>query len=458
MQSGPKRRGRDGGLILLIAALLGLLLAACDFSQGEPVRVVLISLDTLRYDQLPATIEGPSAMPLTAARARRGVRFERFYASTSITQPSHVSMFTGLHPWEHGVTRNGIPLSERIRTLAEMLEDSGFETKAVVASFPLTSRFGFARGFDSFVEDFDERFGRADVWEKDWQVPGSRFFTGADSVSTRAIQQIDQASASKQFFWFHYFDPHSPYGSSYGHTFRKPELMRALARDPSRKEELLGRARRGYGADVKFLDTELDRLFTRLERDAAEVPTHIVVVADHGESLGEGGSVGHGSLVSEEQLHVPAFILSPGLEPSLRSDVSSSIDIAHTLLALAGVEPKGTVLRGRDLTKPPTAPTRAFAMRKTFHDGKFKDVRLDGVVHVLEGSLFCQIDGDGQMHRGNAAGLAPDESAGDALDPSGREEILARFRRFEEELEGVAEGVEMDEETRRGLKALGYLE
>ena len=64
--------------------------------------------------------------------------------------------------------------------------------------------------------DFDHSFGGAAEWERNWEVPGSRFFSHSDRISTSAIQQIDQATASKQFFWFHYFDAHSPYGSTAG--------------------------------------------------------------------------------------------------------------------------------------------------------------------------------------------------------------------------------------------------
>ncbi|HUF78425.1 MAG TPA: sulfatase-like hydrolase/transferase, partial [Thermoanaerobaculia bacterium] len=94
-----------------VRALIGLTilvtLGAC--RDPQPVRVVLVTLDTLRYDSLvPAEGEGAeSAMPRLLERSRAGVRFERFYAATSITQPSHASMLTALHPWEHGVVSNG---------------------------------------------------------------------------------------------------------------------------------------------------------------------------------------------------------------------------------------------------------------------------------------------------------------------------------------------------------------
>ena len=444
----------------LIRAILFLSMAltACGGPTEEPMRVVLISLDTLRYDKLPATVDGPTAMPLTHARARRGLQFEHFYTATSATQPSHASMFTGLHPWEHGVTRNGIPLADDFRTVAQVLEESGFETRAVEASFPLTRRFGFAAGFGEFEQDFDQRLGSGRRWEGEWKVPGAQFFSRGDHISDRAIEQIDRATGAKQFFWFHYFDPHAPYGSSLGGTIRSKEIIAGRRQSEALAQELLERAREGYAADVSYLDSELDRLFTRLERDADEIPTHIIVVADHGESFGEGGVLAHGTRVSEEQLHVPAFIISPSLAPVLRSDVAGSIDIAHTMLSLAGVEATDALGNGRDLTRPTTAKTRAFAMRKTFHGSAMEEERLDGKVHVLRGRLFCEINADGKMVRGNSEGLLPLEVAGDSLEPADRDRILDRFRVFEEMLGSVTPGGPLDGETEEALKALGYVE
>ena len=60
-----------------------------------------------------------------------------------LTQPTHATLFTGKHPWQHGVTRNGQILLEERRTVAEELREAGFATRAVVASFPLAGRFWF---------------------------------------------------------------------------------------------------------------------------------------------------------------------------------------------------------------------------------------------------------------------------------------------------------------------------
>ena len=93
-------RGLAGSLALLLAA------ACTPAKPAVEQRIVLITLDTLRADRLA------SAMPRSLAFAEEGRIFERAYAATSTTQPTHASLFTGLHPWQHGVVRNGIVLAE----------------------------------------------------------------------------------------------------------------------------------------------------------------------------------------------------------------------------------------------------------------------------------------------------------------------------------------------------------
>lgn len=157
-------------LLLLALVAAAVLVAVTGRIDRRPVRVVVITLDTLRYDGLapdPRGGDDASPMPGLLRRAREeGLFFERFYAATSVTQPSHASMFTALHPWEHGVVSNGQILRADFTTVAERLQGEGFATGGIVASFPLAGRFGFAQGFDDFTEDFVEQPVTWRMWER----------------------------------------------------------------------------------------------------------------------------------------------------------------------------------------------------------------------------------------------------------------------------------------------------
>lgn len=425
---------------------LAVFASGCSRPVPARVRLVLVTLDTLRYDVFAGGALR-AAMPRLLERARRGTRFSHFYAATSTTEPSHATMFTGLHPWQHGVVRNGEVLAGRFRTVAEVLREAGFETRAVVASYPLAAEFGFAQGFDAFYDRFTTGVRGARVWEGH-TLPSGRFFSRADAVTAHALEALDAARGRRQFFWFHYFDPHAPYGSSRGKGWMESDVFRRVAAgEPA--SDVIAEVRRRYREDASYLDRELDRLLARLESDAGRYETHVLVVADHGERLGEADSVGHGYGLDPVEIRVPALILSPKLPPGVREDVAGSIDVAPTLVALAGVD--ATWPGGRDLVRGGASarPPGALGMRRTFRARQPGERLLDGSVRPIPPLLFYAIDADGRTRLFDGRRLlgppAPDDAA-----------QRERFRAFERELaEHTARGA-LDPAVGQRLRALGY--
>jgi arylsulfatase A-like enzyme len=430
---------------LLAAIAVGC--AACGEARPR-VRIVLVTLDTLRYDALAGRRDLPSQMPRTLARAAKGLSFERFHAASSSTQPSHASMFTGLDPWEHGVTRNGQVLADSQHTVAERLREHGFETHAVIGSFPVASRFGFAQGFDSYREDFTRDLFGASRWGGE-VVRDGRFFSDAELVTEHAIASLDQARGDAQFFWFHYFDPHAPYGGSVGLELNKTHVIAQVQARPQRREAELRRLRELYDLDVAHLDGWLERLFARLDAEPG-FETHVVVASDHGENLGEDGSIGHGDGLSEAEIRVPAFVLSPRAAPGVRDDVCGSVDVAATLLALAGVAAGDLDPRARDLTRPPPEPARlrAWGMRRTLAK-KSSELRLDGRRHPLQPWLFYVAEPNGRIVRGDGRGVEP---GGDGAG------LAERFRELEARAGATLRSDPLDAESERALRELGYIQ
>jgi len=405
---------------------------------------VLVTLDTLRYD----CVAGDAAcMPRLAQAARDGEAFDRAYSATSSTQPSHASLLTGLHPWEHGVQRNGAVLADSLQTVVETLHAAGWWTGAVVASFPLARQFGFAQGFDDYDDHFTSGEGLGE-WA-DEQPDGGHFFTPGGLVTDRALALLDHATGSRQFLWVHYFDAHAPYGSATGQEMRVGELRAAARGHSPQLQELIDRAHRLYDQDATFIDGQLGRLLDRLAQDEPGWETHVVITADHGESFGDDGFFAHGSSVSPAQVHVPLIVLSPRVRPGPREDVAGSVDVASTLLSLAGLgaQDRG---RGRDLTAdPPARPPSVFGMRRTYV-GSDEEVRLDGSVEQLQGTLSFYAVIDDQQAVGNSAGVVGA--------PAGREDDLRQlFGRFEQELDGGSAAELLDAQTQSRLEALGYV-
>src|SRR5712691_6813553 len=213
--------------------------------------ILFVTLDTTRADAI-----GPEQIrvetPAYNVLANRGLRFRYAYAAVPQTLPSHTSMLTGLYPAGHGVRENSRYLAANHPLVAERLHDAGYRTAAFVSAFALAKRFGLARGFDVYDEDFGaERAERT-----------------AKETTDRVLAWLDQNSAQPLFLWVHYYDPHYPY------TPPEPYKTR-YAKQP-------------YYGEVASMDEELGRLVAAFEQ-RIKLPVAIIIAADHGEGLGDHG-------------------------------------------------------------------------------------------------------------------------------------------------------------------------
>ena len=427
--------------------------SAAQAPPTERVRVVLITLDTWRHDGFG------EAMPELAARAQHGLLFERAYASSSSTQPSHASLFTGLPPWEHGVTRNGLVLGEQHETLAEQLSAAGFDTSAVVASFPLHPRFGLTQGFAHVRAEFDQgRREKTHTWEgvdADWD----RFHSLCDTTTREALAAVDELSGDRQFLWVHYYDPHSPYGDSAGleKTLETKDLTaRAVSGYTANLDKITDRARRFYDQDLTALDTSLARLLERLDADGQAIATHVVITSDHGESFGDDGSYGHGARLTPAQVHVPLLLLSPRVQPGRRDDVTGLVDVYATLRELAGL-PVGPRGRGRDLLAgAPRDGGRAWGMRRTYVEDA-KDIRSDGSAEPITGYRFFLVDGSGHwVGDAQRVDRIDVQGAGEWSGTARGTEVRRAFAAMADAADALQSTEDLSDEARQGLEALGY--
>jgi arylsulfatase A-like enzyme/Flp pilus assembly protein TadD len=261
--------------------------------------VVLVTLDTTRADRLGCYGRANAGTPNLDRLAARGVRFADAWSVVPITLPSHLSMMTGCTPVAHGVRDNGDTRYDgRIPTLADRFAAVGYRTAAVVSATVLDSHWGASTGFGVY----DDRFG------------GNKERSAA-ATTTRALEIL--ASSTEPFFlWVHYFDPHQRYDPPAPFAARYPD-------DP-------------YQGEIASVDFELGRLLAALEKTARK--SIVVVVADHGESLGEHGERTHGIFTYRSTLSVPFLIIGPGI-PAGRvvSDPVSIVDLAPTVAELAGL-------------------------------------------------------------------------------------------------------------------------
>jgi choline-sulfatase len=282
-------------------------------AQTRP-SILLVTLDTTRAD-----VVGPEAAGITTpafnAVAARGRRYRQAYAAVPETLPSHVTMLTGLYPAGHGIHENGRYLGANQPVLAERLQRVGYRTAAFVSSFILARRFGLARGFEVYDDQFAP--GRSERTARET----------TDAVLAQvAAHPAPVASSVPLFVWVHYFDPHYPY--------EPPEPYR---------RQFPGHP---YLGEVAFMDAQLGRLVEAFEQHAPG-PIAIVLVGDHGEGLGEHGEALHGNLLYQSTMHVPLVIAGPGVGVGTGDSPVSTRRVYHTILDWAGVESAHS-LRGTD--------------------------------------------------------------------------------------------------------------
>jgi len=268
-----------------LLAFLACALSDCRRGSVFPrTSVVLISIDTLRADHLPAYGYSGVETPAIDSLARDGVLFENAYSHVPLTLPSHTTLFTGLLPFENGVRDNtGYILDPAQPTLAETLRQSGYATGGAVSAIVLAKASGISRGFQ-FYDDAIE------VAEPGVSL-GSLQRSGFESEQI-AEKWIAENRVGPFFFFFHIYEPHTPYQPPEPFATRYPD--------------------RPYDGEIATADAIVGKFLTFLKGRALYENSIIVLLSDHGEGLGDHGEDEHGLLLYRESIRVPLIIKLPG--------------------------------------------------------------------------------------------------------------------------------------------------
>ena len=292
-------------------------------ARQEALNVVVVTLDTTRWDRLGAYGDRAAQTPNLDRLAAEGVLFEQAITSVPLTLPAHSTLFTGLLPPRHGVRDNGgYVLDPKHTTLAHMLKDGGWKTGAFVGAFVLDGRWGLDQGFDTYVDDFDvAKYKTASV---------GNVARRANEVTDTALSWLEKNSNDPFFAWIHYYDAHTPYDP--------PEPYRSRFK------------KQPYAGEIAFVDSQLGRVLQWLDARDLTRRTIVVAIGDHGESLNEHGEGTHGLFIYESTTRVPFIIRAPFGKTAGRR-VSSTVrseDVMPTLLDLIGRSVPGDI-QGRTL-------------------------------------------------------------------------------------------------------------
>ncbi len=426
--SGPRARGAAAARpIATLASLLalGLLAASCSRSMGVPTfknaPVVLISIDTMRADRLPAYGYGKIRTPNLDRLLPEAWLFENAYTPCPMTAPAHTSMLTGQIPPEHGVRNNaGFVFDGKAHTsLPTLLKAHGYATGAAVSSYVLRYETGLGPLFDYYEDSLETAPG----------VESVHYRRSGDKTEAFAKEWIAKHAGEPFLFFFHIYEPHLPY--------EPPE--------PFKSEYGVT-----YDAMVATADSIVGTFLDDLKRLGVYDRALVIVTGDHGEGLGDHGEEQHSILLYREVMHVPLLVKLPGsLDGGQRIAAPVQLsDILPTVTAVLGIDTPKDV-SGASLLDAGRKPARVIYGETLFPrlNLGWSDLHCvwDARYHYISGprpELYDVVADPAERH---------DLAASDPADAARLAAALGRFPK------GSDRPATVDAETLKRLAALGYI-
>jgi arylsulfatase A-like enzyme/Flp pilus assembly protein TadD len=466
MRLGNRRepaRGSDGApdrtwsrliRVFTVGIMAGLAAyGGCGRGQKGP-SVLVIIVDTLRADHVGCYGYDQGATPNMDRLAAAGARFTECVASAPLTLPSISTILTSSYPIYHGVRDNGIfTLDESLTTMAEVFNNAGFATAAVVGAYVLDRDTGIDQGYEHFDCDFGDTYSRTSSLSPTRAREIGQTQRRAEEVTERAVQWLGTAHGAF-FLTVHYYDPHSPYDP------------------PSPFYEKYPQSR--YLGEVAYTDSQLPPVLQAAEKAAGEAGLITVLVADHGEGLGQHEERHHGFFIYDSTMLVPFMVVYPGPVPpgQVVDGQVATVDLAPTVLDLAGLTIpdswQGVSLARRIAARPLSGtsdrpsetegaenprPTYIETFRTRYSHGwsELTGVRYDGwkLVRAPKPELYDLKNDPAELNNLYSANEAMVERMQDVMD-----KCLARWRG---PLDGIGPNRELDQSALDKLETLGYI-
>ena len=328
--------------------------------------LILVVYDTARADGFEPWGAPEGATPVAAQLARGGSAPPHVVAPSNWTLPSHASMFTGMLPGALGLT-SGIKVGSKVgvnsralleersdRVLAEFLRRRGYLTGGISANPWIHEVNGFATGFDLFhsIRGVERKPPGGSLRTRlEWALDAwrARADDGATTAGHILRKWMDDRRADTPFFWFvNLMECHGPYlpprpfndlsglqrvrAALDAARYQTPEgSYRVTVGELRMPEDTIRRTRHLYARAIYQMDAWLGGITEELDRRGILDETLIVLASDHGENLGEDGTVGHLLSMSERLLRVPLIFSSP-VEP----DHDGPVSLAELPAMIAG--------------------------------------------------------------------------------------------------------------------------
>lgn len=320
--------------------------------EPEGLKVILISLDTLRADHLGAYGYSRSTSPYMDQLAADSVLFENVYAHSPWTLPSHMSMLFSLNTASHQVYFNDQRIDSSVSSMASYLRRQGYLTQAITGGGYVSSIFGFAKGFDWYEEP----------------VGGQRAALRDDEAAylfDKTSRWLEEHKDKKFFLFLHTFQTHGPYRcpSPWNEAFLAPdaewdELALRNFLDGKGDDYVFTNKQKQniidlYDGEIKYTDEVLIKpLVEQLKTLGIYDNTLLIITSDHGEEFHDHGGWLHGRTLYDELIKVPLIMKLPDSKNkgTRVSSIVRLIDIMPTVLDTAGIAYRD--IDGRTLVDP----------------------------------------------------------------------------------------------------------
>jgi arylsulfatase A-like enzyme len=465
MDSHINKSTKKGTAAFLLSAIL---LFLCSLSDGgcapsanlaDRPPVVLITVDTTRADHLGCYGYGKNTSPNIDRLASSGVKFTNCYISMPSTDPSHISILTSTYPRTHGVLKNGMEITNPdVTSLAEWFKGRGYETAAITSKQYLNPQNLKLNGFD-------------------YVSAPKRGMKAADEVSGEALEFIEARGKGGFFLWVHFFDPHTSYAPPLPYVW---PFVGKFDGQVNKQYAFLGGSERWteqeiaytvglYDGEIRYMDQHIGKIIDRLTAgfSTTSMSPFIILVADHGETLGElqeshGFVFDHGKFLYNRTVKAPLIMSWKGKLPEGKTldQLVESIDIAPTIIALMeGEKPErfSGISFERSIFDASVEHKRyAFIQRRYFEKPPqpyldcdqtaivSKDYKL--IENPITGIELYDLKEDGG-EKTNIASAKPEVA----------KELQARIAEWKEQYPPVKADYVVSKEKLENLRALGYL-
>jgi arylsulfatase A-like enzyme len=325
----------------------------------EDVNVLLIVLDSVRYDHMSTNGYDRPTTPEITEFTQDATRFENAFAAAPWTPPSHGAMFTGQYPSKSGITGLTPNYGPEQPHIAERLSNHGYRTLGFSNSYHTSPDRGFDRGFDYYhdILSLPRLGGKMYEPSIDYFRHLYDYFVNGYDDSAFQLNKIrtQLKRGDSPFFGFiNLNSAHSPYNPP--QRFKQQfEAFIEAGQSPNREiaesyskdayDYIFGDLEMSgsewelvkcwYDGEIRYMDYLLGKFFGFLQSEGLYDNTMIILTSDHGEQFGEQGLVYHQFSLSEAVLHVPLLVKWPGQTTEQTSEKLVSLaDITPTISSL----------------------------------------------------------------------------------------------------------------------------